>query len=240
MIPKLIFQTFETKYFSNEFQTVIDSWKILNPEYKYSLYDAKDREDFIEEYFDNRVLEAYRKIIPGAFKADLWRYCILYIYGGVYIDIDTICLGKLDDFINDSIEFMTPIDLDKGYKLSNGFIASIPKSPILMSCIHRILYNVENNLIPKDRLDFSGPGLLGRAINTYLNQDETASFSDKYGMYKNIYFLYFEPTTEYVKNNSGEILFQNKNGNNMIRFLYHIETSRANTVCWVNSSKILN
>ena len=26
-------------------------------------------------------------MVPGAYKADLWRYCILYIYGGIYIDI---------------------------------------------------------------------------------------------------------------------------------------------------------
>ena len=240
MIPKLLFQTFETKYVSNEFQSIIDSWKIHNPEYKYTLYDAKDREEFIEQYFHKRVSDAYKRILPGAFKADLWRYCILYIYGGVYVDIDTLCLGKLDDFLQDkSIECMAPIDLDQGYKVSNGFICSVPNSPILMNCIQRIVHTVETNIIPADRLDFSGPGVLGRSINTYLHREETSSFRDQHGLQGSIYLLYFEPTTEYVKNKTNAVLFQNKNGNQMIQYLYHVETQKAKTVCWVNSPKIL-
>jgi len=239
-IPKLIFQTFKTKYFSNEFQSIIDTWKTYNPEYKYAIYDNTDCEEFIEKHFHKRVSDAYKRILPGAFKADLWRYCVLYIYGGVYVDIDTECLGKLDDFLNDEkIEFMTPIDLDQGYKLFNTFICSVPNSPILLNCIQRIVHNVENNILPSDRLDFSGPGILGRSVNTYLNKEETSPFRDQYGLQGSIYLLYFESTTEYVKNQNNTILFQNKNGNQMIQYLYHLETQKAKTICWVNSPKIL-
>ena len=47
---------------------------------------------FIKSHFSKRVLYAYDKLIPGAFKADLWRYCIIYINGGIYIDIKYECL----------------------------------------------------------------------------------------------------------------------------------------------------
>ena len=242
-IPKRIFQTFETKTFSEKFQTIVDSWKIHNPHYTYIIHDSKEREEFIKDFFDPRILQAYKRIIPGAYKADFWRCCVLYIYGGIYVDIDTICLGNIDSFLNDEIEFMAPIDLNEGhlgyYNISNGFIASVPKSPILMDCIKRIVRNVETNTIPPSKLDFSGPGVLGRSLNTYLGNKETESFIGKEGIFKNIHFLKFEPITEYVKDKQNNILLQNKNGNKEIVKLYDEETRKAKSIWWVTAKKII-
>jgi mannosyltransferase OCH1-like enzyme len=90
VIPKKIIQTWDTKIFSPEFQTIIDTWKIKNPAYDYYLFDEKERHEFIETHFNSIILETYDSIIPGAHKADFFRYCYLYIEGGISTDIDTI------------------------------------------------------------------------------------------------------------------------------------------------------
>jgi mannosyltransferase OCH1-like enzyme len=238
-IPRNIFQTWETKKLSDGFNSLTESWRQKNPNYAYFLYDNDDCEQFIKKHFDLRVYNSYCRIIPGAFKADLWRYCILYIYGGVYVDIDTICLESIDLFLNEDIEFMTPIDLNNNpyigtHNLFNAFIASIPRHPILLNCINRIIYNVENNIIPSSNLDFSGPGILGRATNTFLKLNETTSFIGKEGIIDNtIYFLKFECYTEYVKDKSNNIiLFQNKNGNIEIQKIYNEEIKKINHIDW--------
>jgi mannosyltransferase OCH1-like enzyme len=46
----------------------------------------------------------------GAFKADLFRYCVLLIDGGVYADIDILLTSNLDKAIDDDVGFMLPID----------------------------------------------------------------------------------------------------------------------------------
>ena len=51
----------------------------------YLFHDAACR-DFIAQEYPPDVLIAYDRLIPTAFKADLWRYCVLYKYGGVYLD----------------------------------------------------------------------------------------------------------------------------------------------------------
>ena len=51
----------------------------------YLFHDAECR-DFIAREYPPDVLMAYDCLIPTAFKADLWRYCVLYKYGGVYLD----------------------------------------------------------------------------------------------------------------------------------------------------------
>lgn len=246
-IPKKIFQTWETNDIEPEFQKIVNKWKEYNPEYEYVLYNNLEREVFIKENFGETAFNAYNKIIPGAYKCDFWRYCILYIYGGVYIDIDSLCMGKLDNFITNSIEFVVPIDLNShpyegNHNLTCGFIASIPKHPILLKCIERIIYNVENNIIPNSKLDFSGPGLLGRETNKYLNLPETNSFIGKEGIdnHNNIHFLKFEGGCEYVKNLNGDILFQNKNGNFDIIRLYEAECRKLKDyVSWCTSKTVL-
>jgi hypothetical protein len=52
----------------------------------YLFCDADCRE-FIKNEYPPDVLMAYDRLIPTAFKADLWRYCVLYKYGGVYLDV---------------------------------------------------------------------------------------------------------------------------------------------------------
>ena len=238
-IPRNIFQTWETKDISEDFLTLTQTWKKMNPNYAYFLYDDNDCVSFIKKHYDIRVYNAFTRIIPGAFKADLWRYCILYIYGGVYVDIDTICYGKIDFFLNEDIEFLTPIDLNNcpsigAHNLFNAFIASTPKHPILLECINRVIYNIENNIIPHSNLDFSGPGILGRATNTYLNLHEETCFIGKQGFCNNdkIYFLNFEFGTEYVKDKCNNILFQNKNGNQDIQKIYNEEITKVNHIDW--------
>ena len=51
------------------------------------LYNDDDCRAFIRDAFPPDVVAAYDLLIPTAFKADLWRYCVLYKFGGVYLDI---------------------------------------------------------------------------------------------------------------------------------------------------------
>ena len=51
------------------------------------LFNDSDCRAFILKEYPPDVLIAYDRLIPTAFKADLWRYCVLYKYGGVYLDV---------------------------------------------------------------------------------------------------------------------------------------------------------
>jgi FkbM family methyltransferase len=240
IIPKKIIQTWEHKDLTPEFQEIVNTWKTNNPNYEYILFDKNEREQFIKDNFDISVYNVYKSIVPGANKADLFRYCYLYICGGVYVDIDSLCIGKLDDFLLQNIDLVLLVDFNTNptegtHNLACGFIASVPKHGALLNCINKIVYNVENNIILPSRLDFTGPGILGRAVNQYLNNSETDSFIGKEGILDGIHFLKFEPVTEYVKDTNNRILFQNKNGNPEIIHLYNIECYKLqNFVSWVN------
>jgi hypothetical protein len=205
--------------------------------------------NFIIENFSIDVINAYDKINTGAFKADLWRYCILYKYGGFYADIDTLCIGKIDNFINESTDYIIPIDLNvdnEKYCLFNAFIGTVPNNPILLSCITQIVHNVKKDILPRFKLDIAGPGLVGQKTNLYMGLDQFESFVGKEGIINlsndlqlctycevdTIHFLKFIQFTEYVTDTSGNILFQNKNGNEDIKDAYNEECKKRNVPDW--------
>lgn len=175
-IPRVIYQTFETLEVPDGMYKSIDSWKNSNIEYEHYFFTEEDRISFIEKYFDDVVLDTYLRIIPGAFKADLWRCCILYEKGGIYVDADMICLSSLESLIEESDEFLISRDDPMANRfLANGFIASIPKHPFLKKQIDNIVDNVQN-LRERYYLDISGPALFGKSVNEVCGRGEYNDF----------------------------------------------------------------
>jgi mannosyltransferase OCH1-like enzyme len=91
VIPLNLFQTWHTKDLPPKMKKCVESVKKENPDFTYYLMDDKDCRQFLIENFDKEIVWAYDSLIPGAYKADLWRYCILYKLGGIYMDIKYQC-----------------------------------------------------------------------------------------------------------------------------------------------------
>lgn len=246
MIPKVIYQTWATKELSDGMNKLSKSWKINNPFYKYIIYDDNDCYEFIKKNFNKDILEAYNNLKYNALKADLWRYCILYLKGGFYADIDTLCMSSLDSFYNKKTELVTPIDFGKKYHLFNAFIGVIPKHPIMKYCIESIVENTKKKTDYKDKRDVAGPGVLGKATNMYLKRDKETVF-DYFGYLKlnndnNIHFLWFRYVDQHILDiKFRKTLFQNKNGNKQIENIYKKECKRLNiSVEWGTNYSYIN
>lgn len=166
LIPKKIYQTWKNKNLDMELQNTVDSIIEKNPEYQHYLFDDEDIENFIEEHFDEDVLFAYKNLIPGAFKADLFRYCVLYIEGGIYMDCKMISNIPFRQFIKEDDTLILVDDLyqkQRGYGNSgiyNAFIATIPCSVLLKNAIDAIVNNVKTLYLPDDPFYITGPMLL--------------------------------------------------------------------------------
>lgn len=111
IIPRIIHQTWfeqvDPETYPN-MSRLIQSWKSSGWEYKF--YTDDDARIFLRKHFPSQVLEAYDALNPGAFKADLFRYCVLLIYGGVYSDMDVMLEANLDAAVGPDVGFMVPID----------------------------------------------------------------------------------------------------------------------------------
>ena len=174
-ITKVIFQTMETTLLPNEMCEAINKWKELNPEYQHIYFTSLDRRKFIKQHFPKYVYKSYNTILPGAFKADLWRCCVLYIYGGIYADSRTVPCMPLEKLINKTDTFIIPRDRWRSW-LWNGFICSRPKHPILKSIITNICNSISNKEYMENPLDVTGPSCVAKVVNTFLNNNKTSFF----------------------------------------------------------------
>lgn len=196
-IPKQVFQTWGSNLLPPSIQQASQSWQQLNPDWQQHLYTDEMCHAMIAEHFPAEVLWAYEQLIPGAFKADLWRYCVLYIYGGVYADIKLTALLPLNQIIHCDAYFATVIDIStpavldipaqENPYLMQGFLASVPKHPILWQAIQTIVKHVKEGAATSDYLSMTGPGLLGRVVNRFMGREDLTSYTA--GVFDGMQFL---------------------------------------------------
>ncbi len=141
-VPKIIWQTMKTNEVPIFMKNYADSWIDLNPEYEYRFCDDDDIVDFLKADFPE-YLDGYNKLKYGASKADLWRYLIMYKYGGVYADIDCKCIRPLRDWIEPGSAFVTQLGTNKD--ICQWLIISVPQNPVFLKAAQRTLRNSENS-----------------------------------------------------------------------------------------------
>ena len=163
IIPLNIYQTWHTLDLPPYMKKTVEKLKRDNPEFKHYLYDDIMCRDFIKNNFDITVLEAFDILKPGAFKADLWRCCILYIYGGIYLDIKYMCKPWFKLFMLTNKEyFVRDYPTKHKFGIYQALMVTSPKNEVLWRSIYLIVDNVKNNFYGSSPLDITGPQMMNK------------------------------------------------------------------------------
>lgn len=175
-IPKLIFQTDNSKNIDKQYLRNVSHIKEINSDWEYKYFSEKDRIDFIYDKYGWDILKLYLQINPlyGACRADLFRYLCIYYYGGVYLDMKSSTENSLNNIINKEDELITSNWHSKrktpwnnyggwpdvahipGGEYQQWFIISNKGNKIIEKIINQVLININN-------YDFS---LHGHGINS--------------------------------------------------------------------------
>ena len=207
VIPLDIYQTWFTKDLPEKMKKRVELLKAQNPRFNHHLFDDNDCREFIKTYFKSDVLEAYDKLIPGAYKADLWRLCVLFINGGIYLDIRFCCVNgfKLIE-LTEKEHFVK----DRPHNsIFNALLACKKGNMFLYKSIRQIVENVKNNYYGECSLCPTGPKMLGSVIiNNKLgvNTDMIHYDGGGYIIYKKVFVI----STEYSEYNDERNLQNNK------------------------------
>ena len=207
IIPLKIFQTWHTKNLPAKMRECVELLKHQNPRFEHYLFDDNDCREFIKEHFNDEVLNAYDRLIPGAYKADLWRYCVLYINGGIYMDIKLKCINgfRLIE-LTENNHYVK--DRHPPLTIYNALIVCQKGSPFLWKAIYRVVFNVQNNIYGIDPLEPTGPLMMGKIIlrnNLIPNIDLYHYQSGGYIVYKNRFVI----STNYPEYNTERTLTYN-------------------------------
>lgn len=187
-IPRNLFQTYKSK--EKIPSIVFENILKFAPEYKYYFFNDYQCRDFLFHHFIPEVLYKFDEL-KGAHKADLFRYCILYIFGGVYLDIKTILIKPLKNIFEHDIEsnsFYSVLSINDG-SIYQGILAVKPLSEIMLHSINFILntsyketvkkYIIFTDFLYSDLKTMCENNLLKQGKNIFKNKEKFYLFREK-------------------------------------------------------------
>ena len=165
-VPRHIWQTWHTQDVPAAMRAHITKLRDAHPEYKYTLMDDAQSLQFIRDNYPAEVGDAYEALVPGAYKADLWRLCALHKAGGIYLDIKYAPVDgrSLREFGTKS---HFPRDMDVKVipqGIHNGVMIAAPGDPRLEAAIRQIVENVRRKYYGLSALHPTGPNMLRQFV----------------------------------------------------------------------------
>lgn len=99
-IVKIVHQTWRTEQVPDDDYPRVwqESWKKWNPDWEYRLWTDEDNERLVRDHY-RAYHDGYSRIKHGVVKSDIARALYMHRYGGIYADLDYICLRPMDDFM---------------------------------------------------------------------------------------------------------------------------------------------
>ena len=181
-VPLVIYRTWHTTKLPYKMKKVVDDSIIYTPEFDNHFFNLEDCEAFIKEHFEPNVVNAYKCLKPLSFKSDLWRFCILYIKGGVYIDIKFCFKRPLIDIVRNNPKiFVTKVkETMPQNQVVCGFLVSPPNNKVFRDCIDQIVLHCKNKDYTDDPLDVTGPRLLRNMLRKYESDEFLDSIPIKF------------------------------------------------------------
>ena len=159
-----------------------NSWRIFDT-YNYYFYDDADQDKFMRDYFPD-IYGTYSLLPLPVMKADLWRYCVIYKYGGIYADIDTICLSSPDKLINRTLLCGVA---ENDVHLCQWVFAAPKESPILKAIVDLSVERIRSTQEFRDEHfvhELTGPGVFCDGIESWLLKNNFPVLKNNRSHYK--------------------------------------------------------
>jgi hypothetical protein len=145
--------------------TLMNTWKDKHPDFEYIYWNEKEIEKRGIIFKCQDKIDGIEEING---KADIIRWEILYKYGGIFIDADSICIEPFDDEIISKKCFAgwEQEEVRRGL-IATGTMGFPKKHPLIKEAINWI----NNNEVSQSKANLMawqsvGPGLLTRMYNT--------------------------------------------------------------------------
>jgi len=166
----------------------------MNPGYNFSLWTDDSIVRFLAD--QHARFTPLLKKMSNIERADLFRYAVLYTYGGIYADLDAKLLKKIDDwakiyslppsttaligieaFLKDNEERKL-VSFARVHQYCQWTMMSAPRHPVMMGVLD-LIYNVVSGKTPLKNndgrwrvLETTGPGIFSDGVEAFLNSSD--------------------------------------------------------------------
>jgi len=150
---KLIFKAFEN----------------LNPGFRHVYLDDDDSDTFVSRNF-SMIYPFYENLIPGAYRADVLRLCLLLTHGGFYSDVGQIHLVPMREICQLEVAELFLVAEPTEYNgIYNSFMAAPRGHSLIAKFLDAVIENISEKRYGIDFLDITGPKCLGRVFHRETN-----------------------------------------------------------------------
>lgn len=175
-IPKVLHRIWECDELPARYDKPLDSWGQNATGMVVFLWTGQLREKFILKYLGSEKLTLYNRLVPGSYRADLFKYIVLHYIGGIYSDLDVTLLLNLEG-LDQLFEGTTiSIDLHPARLLPGAIVIAPPKQLVFVCAMGEVFDHSKKRMYfgsdASASLDVTGPGVLGECVRHILGEDD--------------------------------------------------------------------
>jgi mannosyltransferase OCH1-like enzyme len=171
MIPKIIWQTYKDSFdmLPQYMKDAAQTWRDKNPEYEWRYMDDEQAAEFILTEFGEEWHNIFINAPVGVMRGDIWRYMIIYKYGGVYADLDTECWKPISSWMMEDKDMIVCPETSEHF--CQWTFAASPNHPVIKSVLDQIKLEFINPDYNAQHFvhNLTGPAVWTRGINYKLN-----------------------------------------------------------------------
>jgi hypothetical protein len=234
-IPQLIHQTWDVIPQGGAYLTDMQTFKELNPEAVHIFWEDRDVVAFVKFCFP-QLFRFFQILSYQAMKADLFRYLVVYRFGGLYTDVDTKCLQPFDEWITDRNQ--------KEFNLNGKIVHSSWVDKI------QIILALENDFLKREKvspgnspekLGITHPGGIVQWTFAGVARHELLKDASLKAIQNLMYFLSLTPDSQLqLEDKMQNAMIPKLSGPGMFsQVVYqHIHDRTDNTICWRDFSDL--
>jgi mannosyltransferase OCH1-like enzyme len=151
-IPKIIWQTYDSlkEELPNYIKAISSTWEQSSLEYKY--FSNEYAEDFISKNYNQDLLNIVQYAKIPMVRADIFRLVMIYEFGGLYADIDTILLNPVEEWIDFNKDIFLIERLYDNFLIKNDLFGFSPKHPIIKEILEEVIFRCKKQIKAKQEI----------------------------------------------------------------------------------------
>lgn len=138
---------------------LIATFRDRNPGMRHMLFSERTAAQFIAEHFGEREAAAFAACAVPTMQSDYFRYCAVYVLGGIYADVAFRCAGPLRPLLEGSDEATLFRVEPLGFLLSGFFAFRAAGNPLPRLVIDVATVNIERRATEMVQM-VTGPWIL--------------------------------------------------------------------------------
>ncbi len=159
-IPNVIHQFWNDDEPPPDVLRMMDRLPAQHPDHVYRRWTDRQALAFLQDNAPPRALQAYRAARHAAVASDIFRLAVLVAQGGIYVDADDYCRGRLDTLLPTGASVV--LFQEQGW-IGNNFMAAEAGAPLLRQALNAAVDAVLAGAV-ESALLVTGPLLITRIL----------------------------------------------------------------------------